>query len=148
MRTAWFGILGFATVMAACDGSMTVDDGGPPASGLVLTATGAAERTNINGVAPRMGFKYYLIDATVEARGSGPFSIAPFTFAVVLEDGTRTTADSRTNELADGCSSQSIPVDTTVMCRLAFLALVDAPAPATLVYDNDGTVVRASVPAL
>ncbi|MCA9604072.1 MAG: hypothetical protein KC619_00635 [Myxococcales bacterium] len=139
----------FLLLLAAlgCDGT-TVEDAGPPASGVILTATGVSERDSINGVAPRMGFKYYLIDVTIEARGVGPISIAPFAFEVALADGTRITADSRTNELADGCTSQSIPVDGMVACRLAFSPLVDAPAPATVRWTDGSRSASAMVPPL
>lgn len=140
-------ILWLLLVCAGCDGT-AVTDAGPPPSGVILTATGVAERDSINGVAPRMGFKYYLIDVTIEARGVGPISIAPFAFEVALQDGTRITADSRTNELADGCTSQSIPVDGMVACRLAFSPLVDAAPPATVRWSDGSRSASAMVPPL
>jgi len=141
-------LIGVALLALGCgDGEAPLPDAGP-VTGVFLTATGAAARSNINGVAPRMGFRYYLIDVTFEARGGGPISIAPFTFDVLLADGTRITADSRTNELEDGCTSRMVPVDGTVMCRLAFVAAEDAAPPASLEYDNDGIRATATVPAL
>lgn len=139
-------ILGLLLALG-CDAT-DLPDAGPPPSGVVLTATGASERDSINGVAPRMGFKYYLIDVTIEARGVGPISIAPFAFEVTLEDGQRITADSRTNELADGCTSQSIPLDGMVACRLAFSPLVDAPAPTTVRWSDGTRSASARVPPL
>lgn len=132
---------------AGCDGATTVD-AGEPATGVFLTATGATMRDSINGVAPRMGFKYYLIDATIEARGVGPISIAPFAFEVTLEDGSRFTADSRTNELADGCTSRSVMIDETFACRLAFTPLIDAPAPVRLAWTDGSRSASAAVPPL
>jgi len=140
-------LIGAAVLALGCGGEEGLPDAGPT-TGVFLRATGAAARSNINGVAPAMGFQYYLIDASFEARGVGPISIAPFTFDVILADGTRITADSRTNELADGCTSQTVPVDATVNCRLAFLAALDAAPPASLEYENDGTRATATVPPL
>lgn len=136
-----------AVALSGCDGT-AMPDAGAPTTGVILTATGVAERPDINGVGPRMGYKYYLIDVTIEARGVGPISIAPFAFTAVLTDGTSMIADARTNELADGCTSRSIPVDGTVMCRLAFTPLADAPPPATVQWSDGMRTASATVPPL
>ena len=145
MRSA-FGLVA-CLLLAGCDGTMEMPDAGVT-SGVVLTVTAAASRDQINGVAPRTGYQYYLLDTTIEARGVGPISIAPFAFQLTLEDGTRVIADSRTNELVDGCTSQMIAVGETVVCRLAFLALLDATPPATLVWTDMIRRASAVVPPL
>lgn len=134
-------------LLAGCDGTMAAPDAGVT-SGVILTVTAAASRDQINGVAPRMGYQYFLLDTTIEARGVGPISIAPFAFQLTLEDGTRVIADSRTNELTDGCRSRMIAVDEIVTCRLAFLALLDAAPPATLAWTDMTLRASAVVPPL
>jgi len=136
-----------AVTLLGCGGGSDIDDAGIT-EGVVLTVTAATSRDQINGVSPRMGYQYYLLDTTIEARGVGPISIAPFAYQLTLEDGTRVTGDSRTNELADGCTSRSVAVDEVRACRLLFLVLTDASPPATLSWTDMTESARASVPPL
>ncbi len=135
-------------VLVGCDGEMEVPDAGEPTEGVFLNVTAAAERDMINGIAPNMGYKYYLLDITIEARGLGPISIAPFSFTVTLADGAPIMGHRRTNVLVDGCTSQMVGPDETLACRLVFNVLVDASAPATLRWTGATLSASADVPPL
>ncbi|MBX3271831.1 MAG: hypothetical protein KF729_16305 [Sandaracinaceae bacterium] len=139
--------LALILALGACDGGGGGSDAGAPPTGVVLSVTGAARRADINGVVPRPGFEYLLLDAVIEARGVGPIPIAPFAFEVTLEDATRITADSRTNELADGCRSRNLAVDETHACRLAFTVALDAAPASTLRWSDGSRSAVAPVPA-
>ena len=135
-------------VLAGCDGEMELPDAGEPTEGVFMNVMAASERDQLNGVAPRMGFKYYLLDVGIEARGLGPISVAPFAFTLVLTNGAPFMGDSRTDEIVDGCTSQIVARDETLVCRVVFNVLVDAPAPATLRWTDGTESSSAPVPPL
>ena len=135
-------------LLAACDGGEPeMPDAGEP-DGVFMTVTAAGTRDALNGVAPRMGFQYYLLDVTLETRGVGPISVAPFAFTVTLEDGSPIMGDSRTDEIAMGCTSQMVGVDETLACRIVFEVLVDAAPPVTLRWTDGSESASAMVPPL
>ena len=146
MRARWAMIA--LLFLGGCDGEMEVPDAGEPTEGVFMNVSAASERDQINGIAPRMGFKYYLLDISIEARGLGPISIAPFAFTVTLADGAPIMANRRTNEIVDGCTSQPVGPDETLVCRLVFLVLIDAAAPATLRWEDAAESATAEVPPL
>ena len=133
-------------------GAPAEPDAGFDAMSLVgarLTVDEAAARDQINGVMPRAGFQYYLLTLTLEARGVGPLSIAPFALAITLEDGSLIEGDDdRTSSMTDGCTSQQIPVDGSLTCRVAFVVPVDAAPPATLAWEDASRSATATVPPL
>lgn len=135
-------------LLAGCDGEMELPDAGEPTAGVFMTVTAASERDQINALAPRMGFKYYLLDVSIEARGLGPISIAPFAFTVILAAGGPIMGDSRTDDLADGCTSQMVGPDASLACRVVFVVLADASAPVTLRWTDGTESATAEVPPL
>jgi hypothetical protein len=154
-RRACFGIalsILLGMLPSGCGGESGTDAGPPDAesaTGVVLTVTAAAARATLNGVAPRPGNQYYLLDVTLEARGVGPVSIAPVAFEVELGDGTRVRGDAdRTNAIGEGCRSRTVPVDETVACRVAFIVAEDAAAPTTLRWADASYAASAPVPPI
>lgn len=149
--TMVLGLLIGAAWTAGCDGDSGADGGPGDAApaGVELTVTAAAARGAIDGIAPRPGSQYYLLDVTFVARAVGPISVAPFALELELEDLTRVRGDAeRTEAMEDGCRSRTVPMDATLNCRVAFIVAEDAAAPATLRWADANYDAAAAVPPL
>lgn len=131
-------------LLFGCDGSAGTDagppDAGPPAIGFEVTD---AKRL------PMDSTQAYAISITLEANTVGPLGVAANAFMLHLADGTVSIAAADpTNNVMDGCVSQSVALGESTSCVVIFYVAADAADPTTLDWSDGTHSASASVPPI